>query len=77
MNILVFAVLFAQILLQSNIFFSVGKGVNIIAHEVSFLLGLFVSLPWYFLFGKLSILEWNKPARDSKPIYENSILVCL
>jgi membrane associated rhomboid family serine protease len=56
-NIAVFAVLFAQILLNPNIFLSVGQGINLIAHGVSFLLGLFASVPWYYLIGKLSILD--------------------
>jgi membrane associated rhomboid family serine protease len=57
MNIVVFAILFAQILLNVDSFLSVGQGVNIIAHGASFLLGFFVSVPWYYLIGKLSILD--------------------
>jgi membrane associated rhomboid family serine protease len=56
-NILVFVALSIQILATTDVFLSVGEGVNIIAHGVSFLLALFVSVPWYYLVEKLSITK--------------------
>jgi membrane associated rhomboid family serine protease len=57
MNLLVFVLFSIQILLNSAAFLSVGQGVNIIAQGVSFLLCFLVSILWYRLFGKVSILE--------------------
>jgi membrane associated rhomboid family serine protease len=56
-NILVFTVSFLQILLDTGGFLSVGQGVNIIAHGLSFILGLFGSVIWYHFVGKISLLD--------------------
>jgi hypothetical protein len=53
----IFALFAYQIFLNPAIFLSVGQGVNIIAHGVSFLLCFLVSFAWYRLFGKVSILD--------------------
>lgn len=57
MNLLVFALFAYQIFLNPAIFLSIGQGVNIIAHGVSFLLCFFISILWYRLSGKVSFLE--------------------
>jgi hypothetical protein len=56
-NFFVSVSIVTQIMLTPEIFLSVGPGVNVIAHDVSFLLGFCASVPWYYLIGKLSILD--------------------
>jgi hypothetical protein len=48
--------MFAQILLNPEAFLNAGEGLNAIAHGYSFLLGFLISVPWYYIFGKLTIL---------------------
>jgi membrane associated rhomboid family serine protease len=57
MNLVVFGLLFYLLLRSPNIFLSVGVGVNVIAHGVSFLLGFLISPFWYYVIGKISILN--------------------
>jgi membrane associated rhomboid family serine protease len=57
MNLLVFVLFSYRIFLEPSIFLSVGQGVNIIAHGVSFLLCFSISILWYHLFARVSILE--------------------
>jgi membrane associated rhomboid family serine protease len=57
MNLLIFVLFAYQIFLNPAIFLSIGQGINIIAHGVSFLLCFFISILWYRLSGKVSVLE--------------------
>jgi membrane associated rhomboid family serine protease len=57
MNIVVFSVMLIQIVQSPDIFLNVGQGVNIIAHGISFLLGFLISPLWYYVIGKISILN--------------------
>jgi membrane associated rhomboid family serine protease len=56
MNLLFSVLLVAQVFQDTQLFLNVGEGVNVIAHGVSFLLGLFAVFP-YCLIKKVSILN--------------------
>jgi hypothetical protein len=71
-NILVFLVTFLLLIVNTNSFLSVEQGVNVLAHSSSFLLGFFVTIPWYY-FENLSMLtpeEKNKKKNNGKLGYE-------
>jgi membrane associated rhomboid family serine protease len=55
MNIILSILLIAQVFQDPQLFLNIGEGVNVIAHGVSFLLGLFAVFP-YCLIEKVSIL---------------------
>lgn len=55
-NVAIFFTFFYLLWRNPSMFLSVGVGVNVIAHGVSFLLGFFTSLPWYYFIGKISLL---------------------
>ncbi len=57
MNIFVAALVLVQILLNPGIFLNAGVGLNVISHGYSFLFGFLASVPWYYMFGKLTILD--------------------
>ncbi len=57
MNVFVAALVLVQILLNPEIFLNAGVGLNVISHGYSFLFGFLVSVPWYYIFGKLTILD--------------------
>jgi membrane associated rhomboid family serine protease len=57
MNIIVSIVILIQVFLNVNVFLGVGQGINIFAHGVSFLLGLFASFIWCSVIEKISILN--------------------
>jgi membrane associated rhomboid family serine protease len=55
-NTILAAALLAQVLLNPELFLNVGAGVNVIAHGVSFLIGMFAAFFWC-LIKKVSLLE--------------------
>lgn len=57
MNLVISLFILYQIFSEPANFLSVGPGVNIIAHGVSFLLCFFASFLWSSFFGKASLLE--------------------
>jgi membrane associated rhomboid family serine protease len=57
MNVFVSGSFLVQIVLNPGIFLNAGVGLNVIAHGYSFLFGFLVSVPWYYIFGKLTVLE--------------------
>ncbi len=57
MNVFVAALVLVQILFNPEIFLNAGVGLNVISHGYSFLFGFLASVPWYYVFGKLTMLE--------------------
>jgi membrane associated rhomboid family serine protease len=55
-NTILAVALLAQVLLNPELFLNVGAGVNVIAHGVSFLIGMFAAFFWC-LIKKVSLLE--------------------
>jgi membrane associated rhomboid family serine protease len=59
MNMLLSILLIAQVFQDPQLFLNIGAGVNVIAHGVSYLLGLFVVFP-YCLIAKISIMDTDR-----------------
>lgn len=55
-NILLSALLLVQVFQDPQLFLNVGDGVNVFAHGISYLLGLFAVLPYYMI-KKVSIMD--------------------
>jgi len=58
-NMLLSILLMAQVFQDPQLFLNIGAGVNVIAHGVSYLLGLFVVFP-YCLIAKISIMDTDR-----------------
>ena len=59
MSLFLSILIVAQVFQDTQLFLNVGEGVNVIAHGVSYLLGLFAVIP-YCLIAKVSILNTDK-----------------
>jgi membrane associated rhomboid family serine protease len=59
LNIILSIPLLAQVFFDPQLFLNVGEGVNVIAHSISYLLGLFAVFP-YCLIAKVSMLNTDR-----------------